>query len=309
MYSERTLLNDLRHRFQHGGMTTRLIFINVGVYLIIRFIEVLAFLFNQGNNTELSHVLTVFFTLDSDFSSFLRHPWGLITSIFSHFSLWHLVMNMLFLYFSGQLFESLFPQKRLWHTYVLGGIAGCFFELIAHLVFPLLQEQHSIIVGASGSIMAIFTSLAFYRPNIRVNLFGVFPVRLIFLAGFFILTDILSLGIKDGTAHFAHLGGIVFGAVAVQKMHSRFNIMNLFEEFGSKINHFLKRIFNVEKSLRIQKGGKDAKVRFKSDEAYNLEARLRQEKTDAILDKISKSGYESLTKSEKEFLFNQSKNG
>ena len=134
-------------------------------------------------------------------------------------------------------------------------------------------------------------------------------MRLIFLAGFFILTDILSLGIKDGTAHFAHLGGIVLGAFAVQKMHSRFNIMNLFEEFGSKINHFLKRIFKVEKSLRVQKGGKDAKVRFKSDEAYNLEARLRQEKTDAILDKISKSGYESLTKSEKEFLFNQSKNG
>ncbi len=305
MHSDRTLLNDLRHRFKYGGMTTRLIFINLAVYLLIQVVVVISRLFSSNEGLEL---LYLFFTLNTDIVSFLTHPWGLITSIFSHFSFWHLMMNMLFLYFSGQLFESLFSNKRLWHTYLIGGIAGCLLELLAHQVFPVMQDQYSVIVGASGSIMAIFSALAFYRPNLQVRLFGVFPIRIIFLAFFFILTDFVSLGIEDGVAHFAHLGGILVGSLSVHNIYGKNNLMNVTDRMGKFLNQIFLRLFG-SKNIRLQKVKNTRSNHFKTDEEYNLEKKVKSEKTDAILDKIAKSGYESLTKAEKDFLFNQSKNG
>jgi hypothetical protein len=216
---------------------------------------------------------------------------------------------MIFLYFAGKMFESLFNSKRLIYTYVLGGLIGGVLEIVAHNTFPLLQGKDSVIVGASGSVMAIFAALAFYRPNLQVNLFGVFPVRLIFVAGAFILIDLISLGVDDGTAHFAHLGGVIFGMISVHNHMSSSNIINRSQMLGSKINQFFRTLFGLDKKLKVKKGGAYHNPRFKTDEEYNLEAKQKQQKTDMILDKIAKSGYDSLTKAEKEFLFNQSKNG
>jgi hypothetical protein len=206
------------------------------------------------------------------------------------------------------MFESLFDQKRLWYTYLIGGIAGGILEVLAHLIFPALQGEAVVIVGASGSIMAIFSAIAFYRPNTIVNLFGIVPIRIIWLAGIFILTDLLSLGMNDGTAHFAHIGGVLIGMLSVQNIYSSSNLINRVQMLGDKIISFFKNLFSADKKLKVKKGGTRTE-QFKTDEDYNVEAKTRQAKTDAILDKISKSGYDSLTKAEKEFLFNQSKNG
>lgn len=205
---------------------------------------------------------------------------------------------MLFLYFSGKLFETLFTQKQLLYTYLFGGIFGGIVELIAHAIFPSLQNESVIIVGGSGSIMAIFATLSFYRPNLTISIFGLFSTRLIFIAAAFILSDLISLGMNDGTAHFAHIGGVLFGVLTVVFMKQFFN-------FYEQISSF--RTFRKKKThLKVKKTSKTV---FKTDEEYNLEKRMKQEKTDAILDKIAKSGYESLSTAEKEFLFNQSKNG
>ena len=210
---------------------------------------------------------------------------------------------MLFLYFSGQFFESIFNGKRLLYTYIFGGIAGGLLEIFSHFVFPALQESQIKVVGASGSVMAIFTALAFYSPNTKVNLFGVFPVRIYFIAIFFLLNNFIDLGKDDNIAHFAHLGGAIFGLISIQNMYSKNNIINILYRLFGNIKNFFS--FNKPKTPKFTttRGG------FKKDEDYNLEKKKRQEKTDAILDKISKAGYESLTKEEKDFLFNQSKNG
>jgi membrane associated rhomboid family serine protease len=300
MNNSRNLVEELQFQLRHGSVTTKLLFANVFVFIFIQLIIVTYRLLLFDTTWSIAEVI---FTLDTNFLWFILKPWGIFTSIFSHFDILHLLFNMLFLYFSGQFFESIFNGKRLLYTYIFGGIAGGILEILSHFVFPALQESHNIVVGASGSVMAIFTALAFYSPNTKVLLFGVFPIRIYFIAIFFLLKDLSGLGSDDNIAHFAHLGGAIFGLISIQNMYSKNNIINvLYRVFGNIKNVF---IFNKPKTPKFTttRGGS------KSDEDYNLEKKKRQEKTDAILDKISKAGYESLTKEEKDFLFNQSKNG
>jgi membrane associated rhomboid family serine protease len=306
MQTEHSFSDILKNQWRTGGMTVRLITINVGVFLFLGFIEVLARLI--GGNSFLFYLGYAFdfFHLDTTFTNFIFAPWTIVTSIFAHVKIFHLLSNMLMLYFAGQLFEQLFDGKRLLYTYLLGGIFGGVLEIIAHFLFPNLG--HTQVIGASGAIMAIFAALAFYRPNLQVMFFGLFPIKIIVLTGIFILIDFLSLGVSDGTAHFAHLGGVVLGLISIKKLHSQSNIITAFQRFIESIGNFFQTLFGkTNPKMKVQKGGRHPN--FKSDEEYNLDAKQRQVQTDAILDKIAKSGYESLTKAEKDFLFKQSKNG
>lgn len=301
MSGQRSFIEDLKHQFKHGGATIRLLFINVALFLVLNVALVFARLANSEGSVE-SYIGEVF-SLNTDLAEFATHPWGLITSIFAHFSILHILFNMIFLYFVGRVFEQLFDQKRLYYTYFVGGIAGGVFEILAHLVFPVLQESNTVVVGASGSIMAIFFAVAFHRPQMKVNLFGIFPIRIILVAGAFLLLDFLNLGRNDGTAHFAHLGGAVIGMISVQRIHSSGNLITVLQLTGDK----LIRLFSGKRSkMKVTKGNK---TRFQTDEQYNAEKKNKQAEIDRILDKISKNGYDALTKAEKDFLFNQSKNG
>jgi len=294
MQHPRNLIDEIKHQLTHGTMTNRLIIYNVIVFVIILLVN--AVLSLSVSQITLSEYL---FALDTDLLGFIQKPWGILTSIFSHFGLWHLIFNMLFLYFSGQLYEQIFDKRRLWQTYLFGGIAGGLLEIAAHYLFPSFQNTDNVVVGASGSIMAIFTALAFHSPNIRVSLFGIMPVKIYFIAIFFLLNDLIGISNQsDNVAHFAHLGGALFGLISIQSLHSKSNILNILAGFFDR----------MKKSVNSNKSQRSSKSKFKTDEQYNLEKKIRQEKTDAILDKISKSGYESLTKEEKDFLFNQSKN-
>ncbi len=303
MQTQNTFIEDLKHQYKYGGMTIRLIFINVILFLGVRIISVFAGLSGSNSDLFIAKFITPIFGLHTDLLEFITHPWTLLTSMFMHYGAWHLIWNMVFLYFAGKLFEQLFDQKRLLYTYILGGIFGGLLEIIAHLIFRKLQLTDDIVIGASGAIMAVFVSIAFHRPNLKVNLFGILPVRLIILAGIFILMDLLNLDKADGTAHFAHLGGAILGFISIQNLHSSSNIVNAFQIFMQRISGLFDRK-NRTPRMKVKKGGN---ARMKTDEEYNEEAKFKQEKTDAILDKISKSGYESLSKKEKDFLFNQSK--
>ena len=303
MQTDRTFLDDLKYQFKHGNMTIRLIFINVIIFLAIRIIGVFVDLSSSFGASFMLDIVNPVFSLQTDLYGFITHPWGLFTSIFTHYDFFHLAFNMIFLYFTGKIFEQLFDQRRLLYTYILGGVFGGLLEIIAHAIFPKLQITSDSVIGASGAIMAIFVAIAFYRPNLKVNLFGIFPIRLIFLAGLYILSDLLGLGSADGTAHFAHIGGAILGMLSIQNLHSSSNIVLRAENLGK----WLKSIFSrsTKPKMKVKKGG--AAGRPKTDEEFIAEAKERQDAIDRILDKISKSGYESLTKKEKEFLFNQSK--
>ncbi len=304
MQTQQTFIESLRYQLQYGGMAIKLIFVNVVVFLGIRILDVLAQLLGWSEGEFIYGIASHIFILYTDLSEFITHPWGLFTYMFTQFGGWHLLWNMVMLYFAGRLFEQLFNSSRLLYTYILGGLFGGILEVLAHQVFPSMQMSSATVVGASGSVMAIFVAIAFYRPNLKVNLFGILPVRLIILAGIFILSDILNLSSSDGTAHFAHLGGAIFGVWSIQNLHSSTNII-------TRIQYFLQQLLKkkTRPKFKVKKGGKSNIRRPKTDEEYNLEKKKKQEEIDKILDKISKSGYESLSKKEKDILFNQSKNG
>ncbi len=303
MQNERTFIDDLKYQYAHGGMTIRLIMVNAAVFLLIKVLSSVAGLATGESENEVNEVLHLIFSLDVQIPSFILHPWGILTSIFSHYDFFHFLFNMLFLYFSGRMFESLFDGKRLLNTYILGGIFGGILEITSHLL-PGVPTGH-FVVGASGAIMAVFVALAFYRPNLKVMLFGVVPVRIIVLAAVFVLLDLFSLNVdslkSSNTAHFAHIGGAIIGALSVQNIHSKSNVIMIFK----RLSDWFKGLFRKNPNMKVKKGGRTAQ--FKTDEEYNLEAKQKQAKIDAILDKISRSGYDSLTKAEKDFLFTQSK--
>lgn len=298
---ERTFIEELKYQYKHGGMHIRLVFINTIVFLVIG-IALVVMRLSKLHDSGIGDLLEGMFTLKTDLPEFIKHPWGLFTSMFAHFEFVHFLFNMIFLFFSGMMFLQFFTSRRLLHVYIWGGIAGGLFEILAHLIFPGL-ENGAVVVGASASITALFITLAFYRPSLRVNVFGLFPIPLMVIAGLFLISDLVGLGQPDGVAHFAHIGGALVGMLSVQNINSSTNVMNMSERFTQWISTGFSRLIRPQQKLRVEKGGRAVK----SDEEYAVEAKERQKRIDAILDKISKSGYESLTKAEKEFLFSQSK--
>ena len=289
MENNRNFLSELKHELLKGKMNHRLLIINVAIFI---FIQVWLAIGRLGGVPD--DIIYHIFTLDPNFTRLLYHPWGILTSIFSHFDFIHLLFNMVFLYFAGKIYEDIFSSKRLLITYIIGGIFGGIAEIaIQSLFFPL--KESALVVGASGSIMAIFVAVAFHSPNMKVQLFGRFSIRLYFVALFFLIQDIIGIGKNDGIAHFAHLGGAIFGVLSVQNS-------TLLNRIETGFTSLFKGKFGTSKKQQ-------PKSRFKSNEDYNQERREQQIQTDKILDKISKGGYESLTKQEKDFLFKQSKNG
>ena len=291
MNKNRNLFQELKQTFLQGKMTHRLIIINVAVFI---FIQIYLAIFRLGELVD-EDVPNILFTLDTNLTGFLHKPWGLITSIFTHFDLFHLFSNMLFLFFAGKFFEQIWSGKQLLTCYILGGIFGGIAEIAVQTIFYSTENNGALVIGASGSIMAIFIAVAFHSPQTQLLLFGKFSIRLYYLAIFFLIQDIIGIGTKDTTAHFAHLGGAIFGILSIVK--SKF-----IPTKSTNYRGFFDRLFKSSKKKTVA-------PRFKSDEAYNQEKRSHQDKTDTILDKISKGGYESLNQSEKDFLFKQSKNG
>jgi membrane associated rhomboid family serine protease len=289
MENNRNFLSELKHELLKGKMNHRLLIINVAVFI---FIQIWLAIGRLGGASD--DIIYHIFTLDPNFTRLLYHPWGILTSIFSHFDFIHLLFNMVFLYFAGKIYEDIFESKRLLITYIIGGIFGGLAEIIIQSLFFPLKES-ALVVGASGSIMAIFVAVAFHSPNMKVQLFGRFSIRLYFVALFFLIQDIIGIGKNDGIAHFAHLGGAIFGVLSVQNS-------SLLNRIETGFTSLFKGKFGTSKKQQ-------PKSRFKSNEDYNQERREQQIQTDKILDKISKGGYESLTKQEKDFLFKQSKNG
>lgn len=275
--------DELIGNFKHGGMYVKLIYVNAVIFLLLGISQMIGRISSESLDLEINHLISSVFPLQTDLNSFLLHPWGILTYMFTHFGLMHFLFNMLFLYFVGGLLEKNITSKQLLQTYIIGGLLGGILEISARLVFPGLADDTSPIVGASGSIMALFAAIAYLQPKTEVQLFGVFPVKLIWLAIAYFVFDLIGIGSNDGIAHIAHIGGAISGVAMIRIINS-------------------KPFFEKKSHLSIKKGGRPL-----TDEEYNLQKIENEKYTNTLLDKISKSGYESLSKKEKEFLFRQSK--
>lgn len=293
-----SLIEQLKYQFKSGGTYLKIIYINIGVFLFLLILNVFAALMKFGNFID----LTSYLELSSSPFTLLRKPWTLITYMFVHLSIGHIFWNMILYFFAGRIFEDILGKKAALKTYLIGGSVAGLLHIITYNIFPLYRDlPESPVIGASGAVMAIFVGLATYTPNYEAYFFGVLKIKLKYLAIGFVILDILGVAnTGDRVAHFAHIGGAVWGFLYASNIKKGKDISNW---ITVPLNAFI-GIFKKKKIKIVYKSTK----KKQQPKTTSSDTKIRQEKVDAILDKIKASGYDSLTKDEKDYLFNASKN-
>lgn len=282
-----SIIKDLKYRYNTGNIVEKLIYLNVALFICTLLISVLQGLYKGEMN-----FIMEWFSLDNDINALFRKPWSILSYGFLHAGFLHILMNMIVLYFIGNLFLEYFTEKQLLNFYILGTLFGGIFFLFSQNYFPLFEGKSTVLVGASAGISAIFIGISTYMPNYQIKLRFIGFVKLWYLAAFWIGLDILGLIGSNAGGHFAHLGGALFGFIYVSRASNKeiSFLNNLWGMFSSKN----KKMKTVYKSSTKRKNNVN-------------NTNSNQVKIDTILDKISKSGYDTLTKEEKDFLFKQGK--
>lgn len=292
------ILIDLKESFKRGNIFIQLIYINAGIFLITTLTKVLLQLFNRS--TEFFDLLA----LPASFDRFLHQPWSILTYMFMHAGFLHILFNMLWLYWFGALFLNAFSAKHLRGVYVLGGICGGLLYMIAYNTFPYFSNaiEGSVLVGASASVLAIVAATAYREPNypVRLLLFG--TIRLKYLALVVIGIDLLFITSDNAGGHIAHLGGALAGLWFAASLTKGMDITS----WINKVIDAIASLFNRKSWKRKPK----MKVHYgthQKDYDYNANKKAQSDEVDRILEKLKKSGYDSLTTEEKKNLFDASK--
>lgn len=281
-----SFIDNIKYKFKTGSIIEKLIYINVGIFAFTLLITVL-----QGLYKGQTSFVIEWFSLDDNFNNLLTKPWTIVSYGFLHSGFIHLLFNMIGLYFIGNLFIQYFTQKQALNFYILGTVFGGIFYLFSQNYFPLFEGESSRLVGASAGVSAIFIGLATYMPNYQISIRFIGFVKVWHLAAIWLAFDFIGLIGPNAGGSFSHLGGALFGFLYVNQASNK-----KIDFFGSLLSLFKRK----EKPLQTVYKSKNKKANQKT-KAPN------QEQIDAILDKISKSGYDTLTKAEKEFLFKQGK--
>ena len=293
-----TSLNyDIQDKLKRLNVFEKLIIVNLVVFLLA---ALLRNVFNFGLN---------WFELPSNFNDFIVQPWTIVTYAFVHYDFWHFLFNMLWLYFIGKMFLNLFNPKMGLNVYFLGAIVGGLLFLVGYNVLPDLFPNSSRLVGASAAVRALLIFLCAYLPNQEVRFFA-FNIKLWYIGAAIVVFDILGVvaGIKDpilGNAggNLAHLGGALLGYFYAKQLLKGQDIGKGFEKIMDSLTSLFKNGSKTNlKTVHRKKSGKVAGYTKAEFNEFN-----KQKKIDLILDKISKSGYDSLTAEEKEFLFKAGK--
>ncbi len=291
------LSSDFKSFFSNSDALKKIIIINVAVFFGLRILEsILAlFTFPEGlYQVVIRHVM-----LPASIGKLLFQPWTLFTYMFVHEDFMHILFNMLWLWVFGQIFLYYKGGKMLTTVYVLGGLSGGILYILSFNVFPYFAGvvHESYALGASAGILAIVIATATYVPNYSINIIFLGPVPLKYIAIFSVMSDAISIHSDNAGGHIAHLGGAVFGYLYVKQMQKGKNYGKWFEDLLDG----LKSSFKPKPKIRV------VHKRPLTDEQFNEQKKARQEEIDRILDKIAKSGYDSLSKEEKDVLFRASK--
>ncbi|NOZ45403.1 MAG: rhomboid family intramembrane serine protease [Chlorobi bacterium] len=290
-----SIIDEIKSSFKSGSMLTKLIYINLGVFVVIKIAAVFTFLIPSDNP---GFSLVYWLAVPADLSQLLHRPWTLFTYMFLHEGFLHILFNMLWLYWFGKIFLQYLSEKQLLNVYLMGGLAGAALYIAAFNIFPVFQNvlPNSFALGASASVLAIVIAISVYVPDYTIYLMFLGPVKLKYIALVSILLDIVSIAGTNSGGHIAHLGGALIGYLFISRLRKGRDISSQFGIFTGKFLSLFKRKPKM-------------KVTYKkpmSDMEYNAQKVTKQEEIDKILDKIAKSGYDSLTKKEKEILFKMS---
>lgn len=293
-----TIITELKEKYQKGNICLQLIYINVAVFVLVTVCGVLLQLFNYSLDGGLSWL-----ELPASFSRFIIQPWTLLTYMFMHAGFFHILFNMLWLYWFGKMFLLFFSAKHLRGVYLLGGICGGLLYMTVYNIFPYFQYmiEGSFLLGASASVLAIVAATAYREPNYPIPLLLLGTVRLKYLALIVIGMDLFFITSSNAGGHISHLGGALAGLWFAASLNKGRDItawinrtLDTFTEFFSPRTR--------KPKMKIHYGGNRQK-----DYDYNARKKSQSDEIDRILDKLKKSGYESLTADEKKSLFDASK--
>lgn len=294
MQTMESIFTNLKNTFRAGNILAKLIYINVGLFILIRLLGVIFMLFNVPGISFLQYL-----QMPSSPELLLYRPWTVITYMFTHFDFLHILFNMLWLYWFGGLFLNFFSERQLGGLYLLGGIAGAVLFMVAYNIFPYFQTvaSSSYLMGASASVMAIVFAVSFYRKDLEINLFLIGRIKLIYLALFTIVIDLLAITSDNAGGHIAHIGGALFGIWFAERISKG-------KDLTAPMNRLLDWVVNLGKRKPKMKV---TYRRAETDYDYNARKNRESANLDAILDKLKRSGYESLSAEEKRQLFDASK--
>ena len=287
--------DDLKKAFHNGSSLIKLIYINVAVFILISLTAVIGFLVT---NPIIADKAIDILAVPSSFHRLLIRPWTLISYMFLHKDIWHILFNMLWLYWFGTIFLQYLDQKKLVAVYLLGGISGALLYILSFNIFPAFSGvvSESVAIGASASVMAVVIAIAAYVPDYTINLLLLGRVKIKYMAlAIFILTSFMDFSVNSG-GKLAHIGGAVFGYLYTINLRQG-------KDIGKGINRVLDYIVTLFKPRRKMKVTHRKPA---NDYDYNKTKAEHQEIINSILEKISKGGYDSLTKEEKETLFRES---
>lgn len=291
-----SLWHNIKKTFSDANKLNRLIYINVAVFLFLSAISIITYLFNDE---AFSMKVLRLFAVPASLRTLAMKPWTLITYMFTHKDILHILFNMLWLYWFGRIFLEYLDQRKLVVVYILGGISGAIVYVLSFNIFPVFTSliPESVAIGASASVMAVVVAIAAYVPNYPVHLLLIGRVKIIWIAvGIFVLTSFMDFSVNSG-GKLAHMGGALFGYLYIVNLRKG-------KDPGRTLNRIIDSIASIFKARKEKM--KVSYSRKKTDYEYNKAKAERQEKIDRILDKISKGGYDSLTKEEKDLLFSES---
>ncbi len=303
-----SIVQDVKREFSSGNMVTRIIIINVVVFIAINVIRLVLFYGSGGVTPEFYFQLRNFFCVSGDWWHNLTHPWAVITSMFMHEGFMHILFNMLIFYWFGKIVGDLIGDHRIAPIYLLGGIVGALVYFISANLMP--DTIGSFAYGASAGVMAIVVASGVLSPDYNFNLLFIGNVKLKYIVATMVFLDMIgtTTNVNSG-GHFAHLGGALFGWFFVSQLRNG-------EDWSEPVNKLLARISEFWDNLTARFSGEPRrpKVIFRNPNRTkggkaprDEDSHSYQERLDSILDKIKSSGYDSLSVEEKEFLFKASK--
>ena len=281
--------------FKQNPVLKWLLLVNVGIWIMVAFANLFLWLYKSPGTNLLVRWLSV----PADGSELIRKPWTVVTYMFLHERFWHLFFKVWMLWFGGMIFTRFLSQKQLALTYGLGGLVGALFFILAYNLFPVFEtaKYTAVAMGASASVLAILVAAATYKPDYGLNLLLFGQLKFKWVAIAFVVIDLLSISSENPGGHIAHLGGALFGFV-----------------YGFVVRKSLEKPAEPKRKKRKPKMEytpyeeiHDEPQVPRSDEEYNRQKAEKERDVDAILDKIAKDGYASLTAEEKEFLFKNSR--
>lgn len=290
-------ITNLKDNFRRGDIVTKLLYINVGVFLLVSLVGIVCTLFKVPPTPWVNYLELPAWVL-----VLVRQPWSLLTYMFMHANLLHILFNMLWLLWFGRLFLSFFSAKHLRGLYILGGLFGGLMYVLAYNVFPYFEEAvfHSYLLGASASVLAIVVATAVRAPEYPVQFMFIGMVRLKYVALFMVALDLLFMTSGNAGGHIAHLGGALAGWWFASGLSS-----------GHDATKWINGVLDwVDRGWKPTARKPKMKVHYsdkQKDYDFNARKKERAAEVDRILDKLRKSGYGSLTEEEKKQLFEASK--